>query len=153
AGVLVDRSDKRRLLIASDLIRALVVLAFIPAAAAGRDAPLYALAFLHFTVATVFEPARAALLPRLLAERDLVAGSTLSSVSWSAMVAIGGVAGGSLLAIVGTSAAFAWDAFTFLVSASLMLTIPAAFGRRAPGTGAPEAVRFSEAVSYLRARP
>jgi MFS family permease len=154
AGVIVDRSDKRRLLIGSDLIRAGVVLAFIPAAAADSALPLYVLAFLHFTIATVFEPGRAALMPRLLAAEDLVAGSTLSSVTWSVMVSIGGLAGGSLLAIVGTSAVFTWDAFTFLVSAALMATIPAALGRREPGAeGAAGSVRFRDALRYLRREP
>lgn len=155
AGVVVDRSDKRRLLVATDLIRAVVVLALIPAAATGRDELLYGLAFLHFTIATVFEPGRAALMTRLLDEKDLVAGSTLSSVTWSVMVALGGLAGGSLLAIVGPTSAFAWDAFTFLVSAAIMASIPAAAGRRElPPAGQPaEVVRFADAVAYLRRAP
>ncbi len=154
AGVVVDRSDKRRLLVATDLMRALVVLALIPAAATGRDGLLYGLAFLHFTIATVFEPGRAALMTRLLEPKDLVAGSTLSSVTWSVMVALGGLAGGSLLAIVGPTSAFAWDAFTFLVSAAIMASIPAEAGRReSRSDGEPEAVRFRDALAYLRRAP
>jgi MFS family permease len=155
AGVVVDRSDKRRLLIATDLIRAVIVLALIPAARLGRDDVLYVLAFLHFTIATVFEPARAALMTRLLAEKDLVAGSTLSSVTWSVMVALGGLAGGSLLAVVGPANAFAWDAFTFLVSASIMAAIPASAGQREapPREGPAEVVRFSDAIQHLRRQP
>jgi Transmembrane secretion effector len=155
AGVIVDRVDRRRLLIASDLTRALVVASFIPAATTGRPGPLYALAFLHFTIATVFEPGRAALLPRLLATSDLVAGSTLSSVTWSVMVAVGGLAGGSLLAAAGTTAVFTWDALTFLGSAALIASIPAdaaAFTSAERG-GEAASIRFTQALRYLRREP
>ena len=42
SGVLVDRADRRRLLVASDLARFVIVLLFVPAAESGRLAPLYA---------------------------------------------------------------------------------------------------------------
>jgi len=153
AGVIVDRFDRRRLLIGSDAIRAVLVLAFIPAAAAGRNEWLYILAFLHFTVASVFEPGRAALMPALLAPADLVAGSTLSNVTWSVMAALGGLAGGTFLTLLGLRAAFVLDSFSFVASAALIATIPRERAER-PGTRATgESVRFLTAVRYLIAHP
>jgi MFS family permease len=66
AGVLADSVDRKRLLVARDLLRGAIVLAFVLAAAPGRLPLLYVLAFLHFSVSTVFEPARSALPPRLV---------------------------------------------------------------------------------------
>ena len=129
SGVLVDRFDRRRLLVASDLARTGIVLLLIPAAARGGTGWIIALALAHFSVASVFEPARSALVPRLVAPAQLVTASTLSSVTWSVMLAVGGVVGGSALAVLGTTGAFTVDAATFLVSAALIGSIPAAAAR------------------------
>jgi MFS family permease len=151
AGVLVDRWDRRRLLVASDLLRAVIVVALVFAVIPGRLPLLYLLAFLHFSVATVFEPARAALLPRLVRGEDLVAATTLSTVTWSVMTAFGGALGGLVLAIVGLRTAFVVDSLTFLVSAALVarLATPAAAGQ---GQGLPRAT-FREGVRWALAHP
>lgn len=120
SGVLADRFDRRHLLIGSDLIRAVIVLSFIPAVNGGHLKAVYALALLHFTVATVFEPARSALVPHLVSPAQLVAASTLSSTTWSAMAALGGLAGGAVLAKLGVTFAFAIDAVSFVASACLI---------------------------------
>jgi predicted MFS family arabinose efflux permease len=151
AGVLVDRWDRRRLLVASDLLRAVIVVALVFAVIPGRLPLLFILAFLHFSVATVFEPARAALLPRLVRGEELVAATTLSTVTWSVMTAFGGALGGLVLAGVGLRTAFFVDSLTFLVSASLVarLATPAAAGQ---GQGLPRAT-FREGVLWAIAHP
>ena len=123
AGVLVDRFDRKRLLVTSDLLRAGIVLLLIPAVRAGALGPIYALALAHFTVATVFEPARSALVPRLVSGAELVAATTLTSVTWSVMTALGGVLGGTVLALLGATTAFVIDALSFAASAGLIATI------------------------------
>lgn len=152
SGVLVDRFDRRRLLILSDLARVVIVLLFIPAAASGRLGLLYALSFLHFTVQTVFEPGRSALVPSLVKDADLVRASTLASVTWSAMAAIGGMAGGVILSAVGTTAAFAIDALTFLASALLIAGIPPVPGT-AQAHSVRNAVRLRDALGYMARFP
>ncbi|HEY7513400.1 MAG TPA: MFS transporter, partial [Vicinamibacteria bacterium] len=124
SGVLADRFDRKRLLVASDLARVVVVLLLIPAARAERLSAVLGLALLHFAFASVFEPARAALLPRLVAPSQLVTATTLSSVTWSVMLAAGGVLGGAVLSRVGLQTAFVFDALTFAVSAGLLAAIP-----------------------------
>jgi MFS family permease len=123
SGVLVDRYDRQRLLVASDLVRAALVLLFIPAMATGRLWPLYLIAFAHYSASTVFEPARTALLPRLVAARELVAASTLTSVTWSVMTAFGGLVGATILSAVDVATAFTVDAATFVASALLIRSI------------------------------
>lgn len=152
AGVLADRFDRRRLLVASDLTRAGIVLLLIPAVRGGALLPVYALALAHFTVATVFEPARSALVPRLVSGGELVAATTLTSVTWSVMTALGGVLGGSVLALVGASAAFAVDALTFLASAGLIATVvsPPAEDEHAGASAGPG---FRDGLRYVAGRP
>lgn len=123
SGVLVDRFDRRSLLILSDIARGLLVLLLIPAAYSGRLWPVYVLALLHYSVSTVFEPARSALLPRLVHPEDLVRASMLANVTWSVMAAVGGILGGTILSLVGTAMAFAIDATTFGISAALIVSI------------------------------
>lgn len=123
SGVLADRFDRRRLLVLADVLRSVIVLLLIPALASARLWPVFALASLHFSVATVFEPARAALLPRIVAPGQLVAATTIATVTWSFMTAVGGVAGGALLAVVGVRGAFFLDALSFVASALLIASM------------------------------
>jgi MFS family permease len=80
----------------------------------------------HFTVSTVFEPTRSALMPRLVEPRELITASTIATVTWSVMTAAGGMVGGTVLSMVGVAGAFAVDALTFLGSAALIAAVPAA---------------------------
>ena len=150
SGVLADRIDRRRLLVASDLIRAGIVSLLIPAVATPAVWPIFALSLAHFTVATVFEPARSALVPRLVAASALVSATTLSSVTWSTMTAVGGLLSGASLALTGVRPAFAIDAATFVASALLIRSI------RLPPSK-PEAAShgpgFQDGLRYLAAHP
>jgi MFS family permease len=151
AGVLADRLDRRRLLVASDLVRCGLVLLLIPAARTGHLLPVYALALAHFTVSTVFEPTRSALLPRLVEPRQLVAAVTLSTVTWSVMTAAGGVVGGTTLGLVGVTGAFLIDALTFAASAAFIAAIPVPPAPRKAGEPSP--ARFRDGLLYGVAHP
>jgi MFS family permease len=151
SGVLADRFDRRRLLVASDLARSVIVLLLIPAAGSGRLSVIYALAFLHFAVSTVFEPTRSALMPRLVEPRDLVIASTIGTVTWSVMTAVGGIVGGTALSLVGVAGAFALDALTFLASAAFIAAIPARATVARPGGDehAATGTGFRDGLAYL----
>jgi MFS family permease len=154
SGVLVDRYDRRRLLIASDVVRAVLVLLFIPATASGRLWPLYLIAFVHYAVSTVFEPARTALLPDLVGASDLVRASTLSTVTWSAMTALGGLVGATILSAVDVATAFVVDAATFAASALLIRAIPPPpVPAAAPSGEAEPRPSFGEGIRYVRENP
>jgi MFS family permease len=155
SGVLADRFDRRRLLVLSDLARAGLVLLLIPAAASGRLPAVYALAFLHFTVSTVFEPTRSALMPRVVEPSELVTASTIATVTWSVMAAAGGVVGGTALALVGIAGAFVVDALTFLASAALIAAMPPAAtrARPAPADGASAGTGLGDGLAWLADHP
>lgn len=159
AGVLVDRLDRKRLLILSDLLRAVVVLLLLLA-----DGPqllwlVYVLTALQFTLSAVFEPGRNAITPSLLPQEGLVLANTLASVTWSVMLAAGAIAGGVVAARLGTSAALVIDAMTFVVSALLIMSIrgdtrgDARERQAVPQAGMNQRQGLREGLRFLRRSP
>lgn len=120
-GVLADRLDRRAVLVAADLVRAVLVLGLIFA----RDLPtIYALAFLLGAARTVFNPTVRAAFPAVVGDGDLTRANAIISGTFSFSVMAGPALGGVLVASVGVEVAFLLDALTFLVSAALLSTIP-----------------------------
>jgi MFS family permease len=120
-GVLADRLDRRAVLVAADLVRAVLVVGLIFA----RDLPLiYALVFLLGVAKTVFNPTVRAAFPSVVGGGDLTRANAVISSTFSFSVMAGPVLGGVLVASVGVEVAFLLDALTFLVSAVLISTIP-----------------------------
>lgn len=124
AGVLADRFDRKRLLIISDTLRALAVLGLLFTTQGREYLPLiYVFTTLQFLLSSIFEPARNALMPSVLYRDQLVIGNTLSSVTWSAMLAIGAIIGGIVAEQFGIQTALIIDAGTFLLSALIVMTL------------------------------
>lgn len=123
AGVLLDRYDRRRLLIISDVVRIFVVLGFLLATGPERVWLIYLLTVLQFSFSSLFEPGRSALLPAVVKREDLVAANILGSVTWSIMLAVGGALGGLVSGLLGSNTALLFDAATFAVSALLIWSI------------------------------
>ena len=110
AGVLADRFDRKRLLIVSDLLRALAVLGLLFTTRSPDYLPLvYVFVIIQFLVSSVFEPARNAIMPSILYRHQLVIGNTLSSVTWSAMLAVGAITGGLVAELFGIDIALLID--------------------------------------------
>ncbi len=136
-GVLADRLDRRAVLVAADLVRAVLVVGLIFA----RDLPvIYALVFLMGAARTVFNPTVRAAFPGVVGGGDLTRANALISGTFSFSVMAGPALGGVLVAFVGLEMAFLLDALTFLVSAALLSTIPLP----APGQGDGEEGFFQE---------
>ncbi|HEX6682109.1 MAG TPA: MFS transporter [Candidatus Limnocylindrales bacterium] len=121
AGVLVDRWDRRRVMVASDLIRA-VALATIPLAAlAGpiRYPHLVFVAILEGAVGSVFWPAAAASIRRLVPAQQLTAAMATSQARVTAAGLLGPALGGWLFTMH-RLLPFIGDAISYLVSAVLI---------------------------------
>lgn len=157
AGVLVDRFDRKRLLILSDLLRAVVVFMFLIVVLGGPSTLwlLYVLTVFQFALSSIFDPGRNALMPSLLRREDLVLANTLGSVTWSVMLAVGAIAGGVVALIFGTAIALVIDGLSFVLSAFLITRIrlnPAALPLDdQPGKTSERT--FMEGLRYVRARP
>jgi MFS family permease len=127
AGVLADRVDRRIVLVASDLARAVLVLGLVFA----RDlATIYVLVFLMGLARTVFNPTVRAAFPRVVGGGDLTRANALISGTFSTSIMVGPALGGLLVASIGVDAAFLADAVTYLVSAILLSTVPLPHPRR-----------------------
>jgi MFS family permease len=123
AGVLADRFDRRAVLVASDLTRALLVLGLVFA----RDlATIYVLVFLMGLARTVFNPTVRAAFPSVVGGGDLTRANALISGTFSVSETAGPALGGLLVATVGVDAAFVFDSVTYLVSAALLSLTPLA---------------------------
>jgi MFS family permease len=129
AGVLVDRLNRKHLLIVADTSRAILVLLFLVATGPGQLWLIYLLTILQFCFSALFEPGQSALIPSLVESDDLVMANTLGSVTWSAMLAIGAAIGGIVAAGLGTPAALVIDATSFALSGVLIATIRPLPGR------------------------
>ena len=117
AGVLIDRMDRKVIMITSDILRFVVVLGFLLVDDIGDLWLLYSLAVVEIALAGFFEPARSAIIPSLTPREDLVTANALSGSTWSVMLAVGAALGGVLVSVFGIKTAFVIDAFTFLLSA------------------------------------
>ena len=128
AGVFVDRWDRRRTMLITDLARAGLLLLLLPVAFS--DAWLwlsYPLVALEATLSMFFLPARGALLPRLVPQDELLAANSLGSVSESAIRLLAPAFGGLLLARFGLVSVLLIDSASYLFSTLMiaLLRIPA----------------------------
>jgi MFS family permease len=130
SGVVADRFNRKHIMIASDIARAVVVLGFLLVRRPEQVWIVYVLTILQLGFSSFFEPARTAAIPSVVPARDLVTANSLSSVTWSAMLTLGAAIGGPVTGWFGTDAAFVIDSLTYVVSALLITFV--ALPRRPP---------------------
>ena len=120
-GPLLDRLERRSLMIAADAVRVGV---FVALPFAGNAATVVALALAAGLATGFFRPAVYAGVPNLVPEAQLPAANallqTVENVSW----AVGPLLGGLLTAAAGPAAAYAINAASFVVSIALLVRIP-----------------------------
>ena len=123
SGVVADRFSRQKIMIISDLLRAVVVLGFLFVRRADQLWIVYVLTVLQLGLSTFFEPAKTAAIPSIVEDRELVAANAISSVTWSVMLTLGAAIGGVITGWFGTDVAFILDAATYLLSAALIASI------------------------------
>src|SRR5512136_1980002 len=121
AGVLVDRFDRRKIMIAADLCRALLVF-LIPFLVRLNIVWLYVIVMLTSAIGQFFDPAHESVLPEVASERELASANSLMAISSFGSTAIGFAASG-FLASINIYYAFYLDALSFLISAVCILLI------------------------------
>jgi DHA3 family macrolide efflux protein-like MFS transporter len=118
AGVLVDRMDRRRIMMVADSVRACVVLAVPLLMVTGRLQPWHipVVAFLLAAAGVPFNPAQQAVLPGIVQREDLAQANSLLTLSQQFTNVVGYGVAGLLISVIGVGPMFAVDAMTFLVS-------------------------------------
>ena len=89
SGVVADRFSRRTIMIASDIVRAIVVLGFLFVRRPDQMWLVYVLTVLQLAFSTFFEPAKTAAIPSIVSDRELVPANAIASVTWSVMLTLG----------------------------------------------------------------
>jgi MFS family permease len=157
-GVLGDRLPRVRVMVASDLVRAVALVAAAAAAAAGLSLVVYALSVVISLAATGFRPAQAALVPGLARSPDeLTAANVTATTIESVGIFVGPALGGLVLAVSSSAVVFGVTAGMLVWSALLVSrirepareTLPAA---ERPSIGAEVSAGFRTIAHERRVR-
>jgi MFS family permease len=128
-GVVADRFPRQQVMLWSDASRAVAVL-LIAALGMVHLLQLWHLVLLALFFGTVrgfFSPAYQSIIPQLVNKGDLPSANSLTELSYQLYCSVGPMLGASFVAFAGATAAFAFDGFTFIVSALCLawLRLPA----------------------------
>ena len=156
AGVVIDRIDRKTVLIVSDILRCFTVLCFLIVESREDLWLVYALTLFEVALTGFFEPARSAILPSIVKKNHLVTANAISGATWSIMLTLGAALGGFVVSLFGVKVAFILDALTYLLSAWFIIKISY------PSTKSEEPIKKNnssgirgllEGMSYLISRP
>jgi predicted MFS family arabinose efflux permease len=133
AGVLVDRWDRRRTLVAVSLAQAAFLLPLL--AVDGRDRLwiVYLVMAVEAALAQLNDPARNALVPSLVARADLVGANALIGLNSNLARLVGSPLGGILVEVAGLPGLVIGDAVSFLLGAALIALVRSDAGRAHAG--------------------
>lgn len=125
AGAMVDRYERRRLMVLSDLARAAILVLLVGTlTVVGFSLPaVLVTAFVIGSFTTLFQPAERALTPEIVGKEELVNANALVQASSSIIQFAGNSIGGLLVATVGVVVALSLNSATFVVSALLIVGV------------------------------
>jgi MFS family permease len=133
AGVVVDRVNRRRVMIAADLTRAALACGFMLASRLSSLAVIYVVGASLFSVSSFFNAAKRASIPNLVGNtEELLAANSISASTTAATIAVGSALGGVVATALGRDTVFILNALTFLASAEMIRRI---YGLRNAGFG------------------
>ncbi len=126
AGALIDRADRRKLMITMNLINGLIIGTAATLLLMGKLTlwEVYLFALLRATATIFHQPALQASIPNLVTAEQLTRANSLYQVSASSAGIAGPALGGVLVAFLGSGPAMWLDAITFfLAGASLLFAL------------------------------
>jgi MFS family permease len=124
AGVVVDRADRQRVMIAADVLRSLLALGFLLANMLAALPVIFAVGASLFAVSAFFNAAKRATIRNIVhGTEELLSANSLSSSTAAATIAVGSALGGLIATFVGRNTVFILNAATFLVSAEMIRRI------------------------------
>lgn len=122
AGVIVDRYDRKRIMIVTELIRAVLVV-LIPFLVPYSIVWLYVIVAVTSAISQFYDPAHESVLPEVAPEEELAAANSLMAISSFGATAIGFAASGLLASAASIDWAFYLDGLSFVISALVIALI------------------------------
>ena len=160
AGVVLDRLNRKQVMIASDLIRGVVALGFILAIGRGGTWLLYSLSALLMAASPFFTAGRSSILPTIATAEELHTANSLTQTTGWITLTIGTFLAGASVMTFGYRWAFVGNALSFLISAFCISRLRlAGHGFRPPrrSLNVTEMVRpwheYREGLRYMRGVP
>ncbi len=153
AGVLLDRFDRKKIMIASDLTRAAIAILFLFAIPQGRTWLLFLLSGMLMFASPFFTSGRAAILPTIATKDELHTANSLTQLTQWTTVTIGSFLGGVSVSGFGYKIAFLFNALSFLFSAACISRLRVDGGFRAERTAVAEDVERTALAEDKVARP
>lgn len=123
AGIVADRVDRRRLLVAANVARAPLPLLYLLVGDASMLWLLFAAVAMLAAGAATFEPTSSASLPNLVDRERLPEANVLIGSAWGTMLAVGAAVGGLAAATLGREPVFVINALAFATSAWIIAGI------------------------------
>jgi MFS family permease len=127
AGVLLDRMDRRRIMILSDLVRCLIAACFVLILTHHQHWLLYLLSGLLTFASPFFTSGRAAILPKIASPAELHTANALTQTTAWLTLSIGTMLGGISTMQFGYETAFLINAASFLFSAAMIWLLAGSF--------------------------
>lgn len=154
-GAWVDRVDRKRLMIGTDIMRALVLASIPLADALGQLSVgwIYVAGFLNATLTIGFDAAQFAAIPSLADQDDLVTANGRIQASYSAASVAGPLLAGVLIALIPIADLLLLDAASFVVSALSLGLIRASFNASVPRAASSIRQDIVEGLRYVLSHP
>ncbi|MFN7924633.1 MAG: MFS transporter [Bryobacteraceae bacterium] len=159
AGVVLDRMDRKRMMILSDSFRALIALCFGLCLVFPTTKLLYLFSALLMFASPFFTSGRAAILPRIATKEELHTANSLTQTTQWTNLAIGMFLGGASVASLGFEWAFVLNALSFVFSAACISQLHVPEGFRPPAEALTEGNvlrpwhEYTEGLRYMRTIP
>ena len=160
AGVMLDRWDRKKIMLASDLFRGVIAMLFLFAIEPGRTWLLYLLSGLLMFASPFFTSGRTAILPTIASREELHTANSLTQSTGYMAVTIGTLFGGLSAGTLGYQWAFLINAASFLFSALMVSLLHLEQGHFRPPPKAlneTDVMRpwheYREGLRYMKATP
>ena len=150
AGVFVDRWNRKRTMVATNLLLALGLLPLLLARTADRVWIVYLVMFAESTIEQFFAPAENALLPALVGEEHLVPANSLIALNRNLARLVGPAIGGLVAGFFGLNGIVLADAVSFLLAGLLIALIAVKAGAKPQTQAEPGELAAAEAGAVAR---
>jgi predicted MFS family arabinose efflux permease len=154
-GVFADRWNRKAVMIGSDVLRGLAVLALVMVRDASQFYVLYLVTFAISSLGVFFSPARNAVIPNIVPEQFLLAANALIQSSQVIAMIMGASIAGFVVDWLGIEFAFVFDALTFFASGVAIVTmrIPRTSLRTQQGDIGEIWAQLKEGLAFIKRNP